>query len=268
MIHPFCNLAATTAPARHAVALGLLVVSVALASCSNSTQAGKPSASVDPELEAKVLDIIRKNPQVVLDSVQAYQKERENARRQAQREFLDNILNNPKAVIGESPVMGASSSKILLVKFSDFQCPYCAESHKVLKTFLAKHQNQVTFTYKHLPLVTIHPEALPAARASWAAMQQGKFWEYQDALFTNQDKLGDSQYQEIAKSLGLDLNRFNRDRASEAASKAIQADVELAEAIGINGTPFLIMNGEVVEVGSNLASQLEATLAKVQKSLK
>ncbi|MDW8202126.1 MAG: thioredoxin domain-containing protein [Cyanobacteriota bacterium SKYGB_h_bin112] len=244
------------------IASGLLLVGLALTSCTAKTTA----SSSDPELEAKVLEIIRKNPQVILDAVQAYRQEQEANRRKAQQEFLDNMLNNPKAVIDRSPTMGSTDQSIVLVMFSDFQCPYCAEAHKEIKAFMEKHRDQVTFAYKHLPLVSIHPEALPAAKAAWAAMQQGKFWEYQDALFTNQDKLGDQQYIAIAKSLGLDVDKFNRDRASDDAAKAIQTDVELAESLGINGTPFLIMNGEVVEAGPELPTQLEATLAKVKQA--
>jgi len=254
-----------SARARRTAASGLLLLCLALVSCSTPTQSNKSSGSTDPELEAKVLEIIRKNPQVILDSVQAYQKERENSRRQAQRDFLDKMLNNPKAVIGDSPAMGASAQKIVLIIFSDFQCPYCAEAHTVVKAFMDKHKDKVTFVYKHFPLVSIHPEALPAAKASWAALQQGKFWEYGDALFVNQDKLGEQQYPEIAKSVGLDVDKFNRDRTSDVAEKAIQKDAELAQSLGLNGTPFLIMNGQVVEAGPELPAQLEAILAKVQK---
>jgi protein-disulfide isomerase len=149
-------------------------------------------------------------------------------------------------VIAESPMTGAPQSKIVLVEFSDFQCPYCAEAHKTLKQLLAKHPNDITLIYKHLPLIAIHDQALPAAKAAWAANQQGKFWQYNDALFANQKQLGEALYLDTAKSLHLDLEKFKSDAfsANNLAEQAIGKDILLAEKLGIDGTPFFVMNSE------------------------
>lgn len=82
---------------------------------------------------------------------------------------------------------------------------------------------------KHLPLASIHPQALPAARASWAALQQNQFWRFHDALFDRAGQLDEITYEEIAVALDLDLDRFNRDRASTASIDAIRQDLELAD---------------------------------------
>ena len=74
--------------------------------------------------------------------------------------------------------------------------------------FMAEHEDDVLYVYKHLPLTQIHPEAIPSARASWAAQQQGQFWPYHDALFANQARLGSELYPEIAQDLGLDMDQF------------------------------------------------------------
>jgi DSBA-like thioredoxin domain len=71
--------------------------------------------------------------------------------------------------------------------------------------------------------------------------KQGKFWEYHDALFSQQDKLGDALYLEIAQNLNLDLEKFERDRT--LTNNAIAPDIQLAEKLGISGTPFFVMNG-------------------------
>jgi protein-disulfide isomerase len=130
---------------------------------------------------------------------------------------------------------------------------------------MASHENQVTLVFKFLPLTQIHPEAMPSAKAAWAALQQGKFWEFQDALFAQQDKLGEPLYIATAKALNLDLKRFDQDRKSDAASAAIQKDVDMAEKLGVSGTPFLVMNGEPISGAAQL-SELEALLAKVGNS--
>jgi protein-disulfide isomerase len=239
---------------------GMLLLSWALFSCSAPVKADNP---ISPELEKQVLEIIRKHPEVILESVQAYQRQQQEQQRQAQQAFIQNMKTNPQAVIGQSPTTGAKNGKVVLVEFSDFQCPYCGAAHETLKQFMAKHQDDVTLVYKHFPLTSIHAEALPAAKAAWAAGQQGKFWEYHDVLFTQQKNLSEAFYQETARNLGLDLQRFNRDRASKAAEAAIAQDVQMAEKLGVDGTPFFVMNGAVLS-GSVELSELEATLAKIK----
>jgi protein-disulfide isomerase len=218
----------------------------------------------DAQLQTKVVQIIRDNPQVIIDSVQAYQKKQQEKQQQAQKVFLDGMKSNPKSVIGQSPVTGAAEQKIVLLEFSDFQCPYCAKAHQTLQQFMTSHKDKVTLVYKHLPLTQIHPQALPAAKAAWAAGQQGKFWEFHDALFTQQDKLDESLYVATAKALNLDLKRFDQERNSNTASAAIQKDVEMAQQLGVSGTPFLVLNGEPIS-GAAETAELEALLAQVSQ---
>lgn len=237
-----------------------VVLSLALFSCSMPVSA---DSNVDPKFEQQVLQVIRKNPQVILDAVRSYQQSQEKSQQQAQQSFVRELQQNPQAVIGHSPTKGAKQGKVVLVEFSDFQCPYCSAASATLRQFMAKRQDQVTLVYKHLPLTSIHPQALPAAKAAWAAGQQGKFWEFHDALFSQQKQLSDGFYQDTAKKLGLDLAKFDRDRASQAAEAAIQQDVQVAEKLGINGTPFFVMNGVTLS-GAVELSELEAALSKAK----
>ncbi|MEH2349187.1 MAG: thioredoxin domain-containing protein [Nostoc sp.] len=195
---------------------------------------------IDPQLEQQVLQIIREHPEAIIESVQAYQQLQQQKVKQSQQEFLQDLKTNPQTVIGESPITGSTQSKTVLVEFSDFQCPYCAEAHKTLKQLLAKYPDKVKLVYKNFPLVSIHAEALPAAAAAWAAYQQGKFWEYHDALFTNQKQLGEALYLDIAKKLKLDISKFKRDLT--LATPAIIRDIQLAEKLAISGTPFFVIN--------------------------
>lgn len=238
----------------------LLLLCLALLTWALPAQA---APQVSPQLEEQVLQIIRNHPEVILESVQAYEQKQQAQLQQVRQAFLKALETNPKAVIRQSPTTGASDSNIVLVEFSDFQCPYCAEAHKTIKQFMAKHGNEVTLVYKHFPLTSIHPEAMPAAKASWAAGQQGKFWEYHDALFSQQDKLGEEFYLATAKNLNLDLEKFNRDRKN--AEAAIQEDIRLAETLGLQGTPFLVMNSEAFN-GAVQLSDLEQALERVKKA--
>ncbi|OKH50533.1 DsbA family protein [Scytonema sp. HK-05] len=234
---------------------------------------------ISPELEEQILQVIREHPEVLIESVQAYQQKQQAQIQQAQQAFVRQMKTNPQEVIGESPTTGSPQSKILLVEFSDFQCPYCAQAHKTLKQFMAKHKDEVTLVYKHFPLTSIHPQAMPAATAAWAAQQQGKFWEYQDALFTHQKELGEPLYLDIAENLNLDLEKFKRDRQSRAdkgdrqnstdkgersyADTAIEKDIQLAERLGLSGTPFFVLNGQTLS-GALQLSDMENVLTRIR----
>jgi protein-disulfide isomerase len=220
----------------------LLLLTFVLIGCSNPVQADNP-VKVDPALEKQILEVIRRNPEVILEAVDKYQREQEEKQAKSREEAIKKIAANPKAIVGSSPTLG--QGKTILIEFSDFQCPFCARARENVKAFLDKRGKDVTFVYKHLPLTQIHPEATPAAKASWAAQQQGKFWPFHDALFMNQKQLGDAFYQETAKKLGLDLAKFNRDRNSPAAENAINQDLDIASKLRLNGTPAFIMNGEL-----------------------
>lgn len=241
---------------------------------------------VSSQLEQEILQVIREHPEALINSVQAYQQKQQAEIQQAQQVFLGQMKTDPQQVIGQSPTTGSPESKILLVEFSDFQCPYCAQAHKTLKQFMAKHKDEVTLVYKHFPLTSIHPQAMPAATAAWAAQQQGKFWEYQDALFTHQKQLGEPLYLEIAENLNLNLEKFKGDRQNRAlasdrqsstdkgekstpkgdrsdADTAIEKDIQLARRLGLSGTPFFVMNGQTLS-GAFQLSDMENLLTRIK----
>ena len=221
------------------------------------------SVKVSPQLEKQIIEVLRKHPEILVEVLQKYTSEQEQKQQKAQVEAIKQARKNTKALIGDSPVMGASNRQIVMLVFSDFQCPFCATANKGVKEFMAKHKDKVTLVYKHFPLTQIHPEALPAARAAWAANKQGKFWEYHDALFANQAKLGEAFYLETATNLKLDTTKFNSDR--KVADNFIVQDFQLGRKIGIDGTPTFIINGEVVTGAASLAD-LEKALAQVTKT--
>ena len=217
------------------------------------------SIGVDRKLESEVLQIIRNHPEVVIESFQTYKKQQKEKQEQAKKLFSQELISSPQKIIAESPRTNMSAQKIVLLEFADFQCPYCTQAHKILKQFMVTHKDEVTLVYKNLPLISIHPEAMASAKAAWAAQQQGKFWQYHDALFNQQDKLGEQLYLDIAKTLNLDLNQFDRDRHSQKADIAIEKDIEIADQIGIQGTPFLVINGQFFS-GAVPLSTLEKAL--------
>jgi protein-disulfide isomerase len=240
----------------------LVALLLIITSCASSGQSASAQLS-DAQFEAKVLEIIRKNPQVILDSVQAYQRSQAQQEDQARDKVLSQIRQEPRLLLRNAPVTGSTSQKIILAEFSDFECPYCAKAHEVVKEFMAKNSSDVTLVYKHFPLTQIHAQAEPAALASWAAFQQGKFWEYHNALFEQQSRLGEDFYVELAKTLKLDIDRFNRDRKSPEAKEAIKKDFELGKSLGVRGTPSFVINGTFLSGVPNL-KDLEDLVAQIK----
>jgi protein-disulfide isomerase len=240
----------------------LCLICFSILACNNTANAdNKDDGEFSAEMEKQVLAIIRKNPEVILESVRDYQNKQEQSLNDSRQKFVSKLKTNPASIVGSSPYRGKLDNRIFLVEFSDFQCPYCAKAQDVLKQFMTKHQDRITLVYKHLPLTSIHPEAMPAAKATWAAQQQGKFWEYHDLLFASQDRLGEDLYLEIANKLNLDLNKFKIDR--NKAEIEIQKDINLAKKIGIDGTPAIIMNDQYIS-GAVELTELEARLKAIE----
>jgi protein-disulfide isomerase len=173
---------------------------------------------------------------------------------EAQMAQVQSVLasTSREALIGTSPTKGPLDADVVLMKFSDFQCPYCAVAAADMKSFTQAHEADVLYVYKQLPLVNIHPEAMPAAKAAWAAGQQDQFWLYHDGLFAYQDKLGEDYYVELAEQMGLDMEKFERDRNSPEAQAAIDQDIELARQFDIKGTPSFVMNDLPIPPGAPL----------------
>jgi protein-disulfide isomerase len=221
--------------------------------------AAKPllASAIDPAFAQQVLGVIRRHPEVLNEALTTYESEQQVAKLREQGALLRRLYPRPSDLIGNSPTRGVG--KVIMVEFSDFQCPYCATAHKAIQAFLERRGNDVTFVYKHFPLTQIHPQALPAARAAWAAGRQGQFWAYHDALFANQARLGEPLYTEIATRLKLDLSRFDQDRKGPGSLKAIQTDLDQAERLGLSGTPTLVMDQQFL-MGPVTVAELEKQL--------
>ena len=172
---------------------------------------------------------------------------KELAEWKAQQEKTRAVLSSldRETLIAESSTKGPKDADVVMLKFSDFECPFCAQAAVSMKDFTETHDD-VLYVYKQLPLESIHPEAMPAAKASWAAGQQGEFWLYHDGLFAGQNELGEDYYISLAEQIGLDVEQFNRDRNSTEAAAAIEKDIQLARELDLRGTPTLILNGLTV----------------------
>ncbi len=142
---------------------------------------------------------------------------------------------------------GGKEPLVTIVEFSDFQCPFCSRIDPMLKE-VAKDpelKGKVNIVFKHFPL-GFHKDARPAAKASLAAQEQGKFWEYSDKLMANQKALKAENFSKWAKEIGLDVARFEKDlKENDAKYEAhISADQKLGStAAKVRGTPSIYVGG-------------------------
>ncbi len=142
------------------------------------------------------------------------------------------------------PGIGPDNAPIVIVEFSDFQCPFCKRFHdETYEQLLAAYPDKIRFVYRHLPLTSIHPEAFPSAEASMCANEQNTFWEYHDKIFENQDKLGRELYLQIASDLMLDTTAFEGCLNAGKYKDLIQQDSDFALNLGVQSTPTFFING-------------------------
>lgn len=146
-------------------------------------------------------------------------------------------------------ITGNTAATVTLVEYSDFQCPACGQFWPVVEEVIAEYGDRISFEYKHFPLIQIHPFAQPAAYAAEAAAQQGKFYEYANLLFTNQDTWAKSAtpaafFATYAEELGLDMDQFMRHQRSPMIKDYVRSQFDEARQLGLTGTPSFFLNGQ------------------------
>lgn len=226
----------------------MLMVILFFVSCTSKDQLRK-MLSEDPTI---LTDAIDKNPGKILEALnKAVRKAQEDdgkKREEDEKKQLEEAYNNPlKANIRPDDIIrGTKGAPIVLVEYSDFQCPYCTRGFTTVMELLEKYKGKIQFVYKHLPL-EFHPQAEPAARYYEALRIQSadKANAFHDAIYKDQGKLknGEAFLKELAKTVGADMAKLAKDVASEAVAKRVKEDQEEAGKFGFQGTPGFILNG-------------------------
>ncbi len=140
-------------------------------------------------------------------------------------------------------IRGPVNAPVTLVEYGDYECPYCAAAHPIVKAIEAQAGGVVRFVFRHFPMTTVHPHAELAAEAAEAAGRQGRFWDMHDVLYANQQQLDGPALLAHAAALDLDLNRFSNEVARHAHLAKINEDFMSGVRSGVNGTPAFYING-------------------------
>jgi protein-disulfide isomerase len=146
-----------------------------------------------------------------------------------------------------SPTRGPDDAPVTVVELADFECPHCRLAVPQVDAMMAAHPDKVRLVYKFVVL-SMHVHADPAARAAWAAGQQGKFWEMEHLLFERQDHLEQADLERYATILRLDLAKFKTDMDSDAAKDRLAQDKKVEDDLKLEGTPTFYVNGREVQL--------------------
>lgn len=183
--------------------------------------------------------------------------------------------NNPQqsqvltGVPGAEPpyTLGPANAPAKLEEFGDYQCPPCGLFHPILKQMHQEFGDKLQITFRENPLAPAHQHALAAASAAEAAGMQGKYWEMHDRLYEHQKDWSDKFdvrpiFEGYASELGLDMDKYKRDVASEAVAQRIFQDGKRGHSMGVKGTPTVFLNGREVPFQSLPAETLRPLIQK------
>ena len=169
---------------------------------------------------------------------------------------VDSGQNKPSEVVnvelGDSPVQGSGEAKVIMVEFSDYQCPFCGKFYSESYSSLKKEYidtGKVRLVFKDFPL-DFHPEAQKAAEAARCVREQISdvgYWRMHDKLFENQESLSLENYKKWARELDLDGKKFDSCLDSGKYADKVKADLAYGQQLGVSGTPSFFVNGKVIE---------------------
>jgi protein-disulfide isomerase len=191
--------------------------------------------------------------------------------------FLKSLRSNAKVVtylksppvfraeisVAGEPFKGSEKAPVTVVKFEDFQCPFCKQVQPTFNQLLSRYNGKVRLVHKDLPLESLHPQARQAAEAARCAYDQGKFWEYHDKLYATSPKASGDDLKSYAKEVGLNVDSFDRCFTSGKYKAVVQQDLNEGVQLGLTGTPTIFVNGR--EISGN--QSLEAFEAIIDEEL-
>jgi protein-disulfide isomerase len=153
--------------------------------------------------------------------------------------------------IATSHTVGAGNSGVTLVEYGDFECPACAAFHPIIQQIKADFGDDITFQFRHFPLIQIHQNAMAAHRAAEAAGNQGKFFEMHDLIYERQQSWRASSnpsqiFEGYANELQLDMDAFRADVSDSATLATINADIAAGRELNVQATPTFFLNGEQI----------------------
>ena len=236
-----CALAATTPP--HALA------------------AAEMTPSERAAIEAIIHDYLMNNPDVLIEALRGAE---DKLNREADAKASKALNDRRSEIFGDpaTPVGGNPQGDVTIVEFFDYRCPYCKQVLPSLQTLL-KEDPKLRFIYKELPV--LGPQSVVAAHAALAAQRQGKYEAFHTAMMGTKGQITEETVYKVAGSVGLDIDRLKQDMATPEIAQALKANLALADALNIHGTPGFIIGNHIVAGALDLDA-LKNMIAEARKS--
>ncbi len=197
-------------------------------------------------MDEAVSEYLQENPDVIKKQVEAVLKEKGIQGRPKPKSIDEMMKTRVKVGLNNAATKGPEDAEITIIEFSDFQCPFCNRVVPTMNQLLKDYKGKIRIAFRQHPL-GFHKRAMPAAKASLAAGEQGKFWEMHDILFENQKDLSDANIMKMARDIGLNQKQFKKDWQSDKYDKQIAKDMQDARSLGAKGTPAFFVNGIYVK---------------------
>lgn len=236
-----------------------LLMTAGLLYWSAATASSAPASTEEEDLTNRVREILRKNPDLILDilrenneTVLDIAQQGSNARRRkalTRQWKLD--MGLPKTVeLKNHPIRGTLSAPVTVVAYSDFTCPYCQQAEGTVQKLLKEYDGKIRYVFKHFPLEDHGPARIAAEYHVAATMQNAeKSWAFYDLLFSRREEVlkeGESAIRKAAQEAGLEMRRLQGDAKSRTVREIIDSDMAEAARIGVQGTPCFLVNNLVV----------------------
>ena len=164
---------------------------------------------------------------------------------------------------GDAPSVGPENAKATIIEFSDFQCPFCSKGASAVTDLKKKYAGKLRVVFRQFPL-SFHDKAHVAAEAALFAHSKGKFWEFHDKMFANQNSLDRANLEKYAGEVGLKVDELKKALDDKAFAAQVDADMKLGTEIGVQGTPSMFLNGKKVQN----ATDVEAISKMIDEALK
>lgn len=144
----------------------------------------------------------------------------------------------------DDPYLGPEDAPVTIIMFSDYQCVFCQRWYlEVMQPLMQNYEGKIRFVYRDFPLSSIHASATATAEAANCASEQGKYWDFFNAVFSGSDTLSDETIQKYANAINLDIEQFNHCVSTHKFQAEVEADYSYAAALGVQSTPTFFVNG-------------------------
>lgn len=235
------------------IATAVLIVAIPMAA-----QAAEPNLSTE-QVEKIVHEYLLKNPEVVIQAINKYQRIREIAadakKREAMTTMSNSLKNNPN-----DPVMGNPDGDLTVVEFFDYRCGYCKKVFPDVQK-LIKSDGNIRYVLKEFPI--LGPESVYASRAAQAVWlhQTDKYTPFHIAMMTNRGGLGKGKVMKLAKDVGIDTAALKTQMEDPLVDETLAASAEQAQALGITGTPAFIFGNDIAPGAISLPTMIDMVVA-------